>query len=91
MADSILAIDDAVERGELEAWKAALLKEWLLAGDASPAGPSPEALARLLVDPVVVARLRQISEGPWEALVAQARSLLAHEQVGRALEAVESE
>ena len=87
MPDLVHELDEAVKRGELEPWKAALLREWLAAGDTSDPGPSAEALARLL-DPAVLGRLKASGEGPWDMLLAQARSILAHEQVGAALQAV---
>ena len=91
MPDLVQQLDEAAKRGEIEPWKAALLKEWLLRGVTDAPGPSAEDLARLLVDPAVFGRLKQVTEGPWDTLLAQARSILAHEKVGQALEAVEPE
>jgi len=91
MTDLTEQLREAVTRGELEPWKAALLGEWLQRGEATEAGPSPEGLARLLVDEAVLTRLKASGEGPWDALVAQARSLLAHGHVGQALDALTPE
>jgi|WetSurMetagenome_2_1015567.scaffolds.fasta_scaffold163864_2 hypothetical protein len=91
MPDLLHQLDQAVAHDEIEPWKAALLKEWLQGGDTNAPDPSAEDLARLLTDPTILGRLRTSVEGPWDSLVAQARSILAHERVGAALEAVEPE
>jgi hypothetical protein len=73
-ADKRARLAELVVQGELEAWKAALLGEWL----ATPAAavrpsPSPEDIAALLLDDEVRARLARVP-GPWEARAAQARA-----------------
>ena len=92
MPDLMAQLKGSVSKGEIEPWKAALLAEWLQrsAPDAEP-GPSPEDLARLLVDPSTLHRLKQAADGPWDTLAAQARSVLAHENVGVALDALPAE
>ena len=89
MADLLSDLREAAARGEIEPWKAALLGRWLAGeGNLERPGPSPEDLARILVDPQALTALKAAAEGPWDTLAAQARSLLAHERVGTALDAV---
>ncbi len=92
MTDLKDKVTAAASKGELEPWKAALLKLWL--GDHSDAdaqGPSTEDLAKLLTDPQRLAQLKATVDGPWDVLAAQARSLVSHDHVGDALDALARE
>lgn len=91
MPSLVELVQRAVEDGSLEAWKAALLREWIASAPAQSAGPTTEALADLLLDPAVLARLKTEVDGPWDVLAAQARSLKSHESVGGALRDLISE
>ena len=91
MPDLLAQLEDAKQKGELEPWKAMLLAEWIKQdGLKESSGPSPEDLSRLLVDPPTLGRLKKATDGPWDILHAQARSILAHEHVGTSLEMLAS-
>lgn len=81
-------LERAVEKGQMQPWKAALAREWL-ATERGQAGESPSAddLQALLLDPQVRARLSE-TNGPWDVLVAQAQSMQSQNNVGDALTAL---
>lgn len=92
MTDLKEKVTAAANKGELEPWKAALLKLWLGEHpDANAQGPSTDDLAKLLADPQRLAQLKATVEGPWDVLAAQARSLVSHDHVGDALDALSHE
>ncbi|MBI5507537.1 MAG: hypothetical protein HY903_02170 [Deltaproteobacteria bacterium] len=92
MSDILTKLKAAAKVGELEHWKAALLAVWLEKNPTAPApGPTTDDLAALLLDTEVLARLKTEADGPWDVLAAQARSLVAHRNVGAALTAANEE
>lgn len=94
MSALLTALEKAVDKGELEAWKAALLATWLRrnTGAAAGQGPSIEQLSELLCDEAILAELKQRApDGPWDLLAAQARSVRGHRQVGRAMDGMGEE
>jgi hypothetical protein len=90
MADRLDELQEAVARGELDPWVAALARAWL-GTEAGSRGepPTAESLGALLLVPKVLAELEEeVPGGPWSVLAAQARSVRSHGHLGDALSAL---
>jgi hypothetical protein len=89
VADLFAELQRDLQTGKIEPWKSALFAAWLRT-KAGRSGKLPtfEDLATLLLDRDTATALEAEADGPWEILMAQARSIEAHRRVGRALAAI---